>query len=78
MTWRIRWTRSALGALKAMPWPHAAAIDRAVMRLAAAGEGADRVEGAPHLARLRVGSYAALLELDPAARVIVVLWVLRS
>ncbi len=79
MTMRIVWVRSAVEALKKIPWTDAARVDEAVQQLARTGSGpVRRLPGDdPVTLRLSVPPYHVRLIFDPAGRVLTVIAVYR-
>lgn len=79
MTWALRWSVVAERDLLSIPWRVAAAVDAAVMRFAATGQGnVRRVEPTdPWRLKLRVPGAEARLFVDATERVIHVARVFR-
>ena len=67
MSWRLRWSETAVAGLQRIGWRDATRVDAAIQRLARTGEGElVRLPSDDAVTiRLRVGPYAARLTLDP-------------
>jgi len=71
----ISWHPAALVALYGLHWRTAASIDAAVMAFAATGEGrVERIPRRPLLHVLRVGSARVVIQVDPTARTLLVVY----
>ena len=77
-SWKVEWGFAARGALLNMPWREATLVDAAVLRFAASGQGdMTRIANEPRGLWLRAAGHVMRLRLDPDARTILVLYVVR-
>lgn len=77
-TWQVEWGFAARGVLLNMPWREATLVDASVLRFAASGQGdMARIANEPRGLWLRASGYVMRLRLDPDARTILVLYVIR-